>query len=247
MKPFFFGTAERRLFGIYEPAVAGSSGKRAAILCYPWGAEYLHSHRILRQLSLKLSAAGFHTLRFDFYGTGDSAGEPTDVNLIGSQADLETAIEELTEITGLSKVTLIGLRLGGNIAADVASRRGADIEALVLWDPVVSGAEYLHQLGVMSDAQLPLEAQGFPLTEQMLRDLRALNLNALTSKHQPHTLMLVTERLPSHTMSTPDNAEHKTGQLSIEFLSDARPWLEDSILFGTVPLLALQRILNWLE
>ena len=118
MNPFFFGTAERRLFGIYEPAAVGTAGKRAAILCYPWGAEYLHAHRTLRQLALKLSSAGFHTLRFDFYGTGDSGGEPTDVDLAGWEADLETAIEELTEITGLSKVTLIGLRLGAVVAAE---------------------------------------------------------------------------------------------------------------------------------
>jgi len=201
----------------------------------------------MRQLALKLSGAGFHTLRFDFYGTGDSGGELTDVDLIGLEADLETAIEELTEITGLTKVTLIGLRLGGAIAAGVASRRGGKIDALVLWDPVTSGPEYLDQLGVIPNAQPPLEVEGFPLTERMLHGIRGLNLSALTSKYSPHTLMLVTERLASHAMLAPEPAERETGQLPIEFLTDAHPWREESVLFGTVPLSVLQRILNWLE
>lgn len=246
MKPFFFGTAERRLFGIYEPAAAGTPSRRAAILCYPWGAEYLHAHRVLRQLALKLSDAGFHTLRFDYYGTGDSGGEPTDVEFTGLEADLETAIEELAEITGLTKVTLIGLRLGGTIAASVASRRRRQIDALVLWDPVVSGAEYLNQLGADGNARPPIEVHGFPLTEALLQRLGGVNPDMLTSNCHPHTLMLVTERLKSHAVLM-EPAEAASDKPLIEFLADTRPWLEDSVLHGTGPLSVVQRILNWLK
>src|ERR1700735_2580470 len=197
MNPFYFGTAERRLFGIYEPPAAGATGKRAAILCYPWGAEYLYAHRTLRQLALKLGGAGFHTLRVDFYGTGDSGGEPIDADLQGWESDLETAIDELTEITGLAKVTLIGMRLGGTIAAGVSTRRRNAVDALVLWDPVVSGPEYLAGLGVAPNAEPPLEVLGFPLTERMLSQLAPLELSALILKYHPRTLMLITERLRS--------------------------------------------------
>jgi pimeloyl-ACP methyl ester carboxylesterase len=244
MNPFFFGTAERRLFGIYEPAAAGTTGKRAAILCYPWGAEYVYAHRTLRQLALKLSGAGFHTLRFDYYGTGDSGGEPTDTDLIGWEADIKTGIEELVEITGLAKVTLIGLRLGGAVAAGVASRLCSAIEALVLWDPVVSGPEYLSWLGVSTNTKPPLEAQGFPLTERMLREFGELDLSVLT--FHPRTLILITERLASHGTLVPSKGQ-EPGSPSIEFLTDVRPWLESSLTSGMVPYSVLQRILNWLE
>lgn len=247
MKPFFFGTGERRLFGIYEPPAAGSAGRRAAIFCYPWGAEYLHAHRIIRQLALMLSGIGFHTLRFDFYGTGDSGGEPTDIDLVGLEADLEMAIEELAEITGLAKVTLIGLRLGATVATRVASRLHGEIEALVLWDPVLSGIEYLDQLGITANAKPPLEVQGFPLTERLRRELDALDPNALTAKCHRRTLMVVTERLSSHRTLALSMAERDINGLSIDFLTDARPWLEESILFGTVPRSVLRRISNWLE
>jgi pimeloyl-ACP methyl ester carboxylesterase len=247
MNPFFFGTTERRLFGIYEPAAVGTAGKRAAILCYPWGAEYLYAHRTLRRLALKLSGAGFHTLRFDFYGTGDSGGEPTDGDLAGWEADLETAIEEVIEITGLTKVTLIGLRLGAVIAAGTAARLRGKTEALVLWDPIVSGHEYLAQLGVVPSARPPLEAQGFPLTERMLEAFSALDVSALISKLHPRSLMILTERLPSHGLLSPLTSGREAGSHSIEFLTDVRPWLEDSVNSGVVPSSAIQRILNWLE
>ena len=247
MNPFFFGTAERRLFGIYEPAAVGTACKRAAILCYPWGAEYIYAHRAVRRLALRLSSAGFHTLRFDYYGTGDSSGESTDIDLEGWEADLETAIEELIEITGLTELTLIGLRLGAVIAAGVAARHCGKIEALVLWDPVVSGYEYLAQLGVAPGARPPVTAQGFPLTERMLQALSVLDLSALILKSHARSLMIITERLPSHVLMAPLTAGPETESLAIEFLADARPWLEDSVSSGVVPLSAIQRILNWLE
>ena len=71
MTPFYFGAGPQRLFGIYEPAVLTGRGKRGAVLCYPWGPEYVHAHRVMRQLAIKLAGAGVHTLRFDFFGTGD--------------------------------------------------------------------------------------------------------------------------------------------------------------------------------
>jgi|SRR5450631_340536 pimeloyl-ACP methyl ester carboxylesterase len=246
MTPFFFGTSGRRLFGVYEPAGASTSGQRAAILCYPWGAEYLYAHRTLRQLALKLSRVGFHTLRFDYYGTGDSGGEPTDTDLTGCEADLETGIAELMEITGLAKVTVIGLRLGGAVAARVALRLSSVIEALVLWDPIVFGPEYLNSLGVPSNTTSLLQAQGFPLTERMLGQLGELDLRELTLKLQPRTLFLVTEQLSSLGTLVPSRRQ-KPGALSMEFLQDVRPWLESSVVSGMVPFAVLRRILSRLE
>jgi pimeloyl-ACP methyl ester carboxylesterase len=245
MNPFFFGSTGRRLFGIYEPAAPATSGKRAAILCYPTGAEYVYAHRTTRQLALKLSNAGFHTLRFDYYGTGDSGGELTDVTLVDWEADLKTAIDELIEITGLTKVTLIGMRLGGTIAAAVASQLRSVIEALALWDPVVSGPEFLQQLGVSPNNKSPLESQDLQLSERMLREIGNLDLSRLILQHHPRTLILVTEELPSRRQLMLSIGELE--MISMEFLVDVHPWLEKSFDSGMVPSSVLQRILNWLK
>jgi uncharacterized protein len=145
VNPFFIGTADRRLFAIYEPAAPGGR-PRAAVLCYPWGIEYTYAHRSMRQLARKLSMSGCHTLRFDYFGTGDSAGEASEPDLPGSQSDVESAIEAAKEVAGTSKVALVGLRMGANIAASVASRRCDEVEALVLWDPIVPAGQPLQGL-----------------------------------------------------------------------------------------------------
>ncbi|MEI9985086.1 MAG: alpha/beta hydrolase [Aliidongia sp.] len=247
MNPFYFGTSERRLFGIYEPAAFGNAGKRAAILCHPWGPEYLHAHRTMRQLSLKLAAAGFHTLRFDYFGTGDSGGEPIDTDLMGWETDIEMAIEEMKDIAGTTKITLIGLRLGADAAAGVAARLSKKVEALVLWDPIASGSAYLQHLGVSLGVAPPLEVLGFPLAVNMMRDLRALDLSALLSKKLPPILMLTTEGSPSDSAVASSAVGAEAGATTSEFIADVRPWIESSVNAGMVPFAVIQRIIAWLE
>jgi uncharacterized protein len=246
MNPFYFGSVDRRLFGVYEPAAEGTAANRAAILCPPWGAEYINSHRTLRQLALKLSGIGYHTLRFDFYGTGDSGGDTSDADMAGWEADLKTAIDELTEITGVAKITLIGLRLGGTISAKMATRLRDNVAALVLWDPVMSGLIYLRELGLPSQSKM-LEVKGFLLSEQLLRELGELDLNTFTSIDHPPTLLIVTEESPLQNQQAVRRAERPAGPPEVEFMKDVRPWLEDSINSGTVPVSVLQRITNWLD
>ena len=142
MNPLYLGTKERRLFALYEPAAAKERRTRAAVLCYPWGAEYVYAHRAMRQLGLKLSECGFHTLRFDYFGTGDSGGQDSEANPAAAEADVESAIEGLQDIVGVSRVALIGLRLGATLAARTAMRRKENVEALVLWDPIVSPEDW---------------------------------------------------------------------------------------------------------
>ena len=138
MMPFYFGTRERHLFGVYDPARTTGRSARAAVICHPWGDEQIHAYRTLRQLASRLSQAGFHVLRFDYYGTGDSAGHTGDNDLPGSCSDIETAMAELREMTGVGKLTLVGLRLGASLAAKVAATCADDLETLVLWDPLAA-------------------------------------------------------------------------------------------------------------
>ena len=143
MNPSFFGAPSRR-YGLYQPARAVSQGQRAVLFCYSGGSEYLYAHRPLRQLAKMLAAGAIQSLRFDYFGTGDSAGETTESSLDGWLADIESA---LVHTSGCARVTLIGLRLGGS-SCRPGSGKGYQIEALVLSDPVISGPEYLDELWV---------------------------------------------------------------------------------------------------
>src|SRR5215475_4600730 len=138
MTPFHFGSRQRCLFGCYEPAPANFSRVRAVLLCHPMGNEQVFAYRTMRQLAARLVRAGFHVLRFDYFGTGDSYGDTGEGDLASWCEDIETAIEELKEITGATKVDLAGLRLGANLSARVAAHRPKEIRKLILWEPLVA-------------------------------------------------------------------------------------------------------------
>jgi len=118
MNPLFFGTGARRLFGVYAPGSAGTLTARAAVICYPWGPEYLRAHRSMKHLSTRLARSGLHVLRFDYFGTGDSAGEMTEGDLRGWEDDVETAIDEVNAGLGLPRKPADSRELVGFAVSD---------------------------------------------------------------------------------------------------------------------------------
>jgi pimeloyl-ACP methyl ester carboxylesterase len=252
MTPCFFGTSARRLFGIYESAAPGSHGKRAAVLCNPWGSEYIYAHRSLRQLALHLCAAGIHTLRFDYYGTGDSSGEMDDGNLLGWEADIETAMEELQDISGAPRVALIGLRLGGSLAARVAARRSLNVDRLVMWAPIVSGPAFVQALasepaGATSELAQDATAeassvQGFALSALMRTEMQGIELEPILAAPPVPSLLLALN-------GTTDSALQPlaASRLDVAGMDGSPPWTEAFSTSGLVPVSAIQQITNWLS
>ncbi len=256
MNPFYFGSATRRLFGLYTPARAGNARMRAIVLCHPWGQEYLRAHRAMRQLASLLSDAGFHVLRFDYFGTGDSAGEMNDADFGGWSRDIEMAVEELKDTTGLKQVTLMGLRLGATLAAGVAAKRRDDIDALVLWDPVVAGNDYLAELyrDTLAKTGVPVRARsetvgggheilGFSLTAAMASEIHSMNLLVTVPALPARTLVIVSV-LPAAKELVSAMARHPAGPLTVEQIESRSAWIEDRII--ALPVKVLQRIVEWL-
>ncbi len=202
MTPLFFGSAHRRLFGAYEAPRVSAASAGAVLLCQPWGQEYIRAHRAMRRLASLLAAGRRHVMRFDYFGTGDSMGDSRDVTLSGWEQDIETAMEELRDTSGATRVALVGLRLGATLAARVAARNKKAIEALILWDPVVSGPEYVDEL--LGSSKNPLgrtdlrEVRGFPLTSTFADELRGLDLPALVPAFPSKTRVIVSTPLRSH-------------------------------------------------
>ena len=140
MTAFFLGQTERALFGIHHAPRGEALG--AVVLCNSWGREYQFAHRALRVLAKRLAERGLHVLRFDYSGVGDSWGHTTDGRVSQWLDDIDTAIEELRAMTGSARVHLVGMRLGGLLAALVTARR-SDVDQLVLWDPITQGTDWL--------------------------------------------------------------------------------------------------------
>ena len=75
MNPFYFGSSAEPLFGAYHPPGNQVGRNLAVLICPPLGREYLRAHWALRRLADQISRDGGHVLRFDYFATGDSAGD----------------------------------------------------------------------------------------------------------------------------------------------------------------------------
>ena len=93
------------------------------VIVPPVGYEYWTAHRTLRTLAERLAAEGCLALRFDFDGTGDSAGDQWDPDRVEAWlSGLDHAADALRR-WGVSRLVIVGLRVGG--AACPHARRGA--------------------------------------------------------------------------------------------------------------------------
>lgn len=149
MNPLFFGDSQNPLFGIYHPPAGKENSQTAVLLCYPQAREYEITHWAIRQLAGMMVKAGSHVLRFDYSGTGDSAGDYDSVSLEKWKSDIQIAIDELKDTAWVKKVSLVGLRLGATLAALTAEE--IEVENLILWDPVVNGNDYIKELRNVQD------------------------------------------------------------------------------------------------
>jgi exosortase A-associated hydrolase 2 len=132
---------ERIFAGHHRPARPAS---QAIVMCHPLGEEKLWSHRVFVSFARELAAAGFAVLRFDFRGEGDSDRTFERSDFESRIQDACLAVETVRALNpAVTKVTLIGLRLGASVAAAAAARR-SDVAQIVLWDPVLDGAAYMQ-------------------------------------------------------------------------------------------------------
>ncbi len=187
MKPMFFGDSKRKLYGVYDAPTGNKRRSHAVLLCYPGVQEYSTSLWGFRRLSAMLAQAGHHVLRFDYFGTGDSAGRVEEGAVDTWIADIQQAALELKDISGARQLSILGKRLGGALAVK-ACQAGLDAKRLVLWDPVVHGSAYVSELETWDTRRnlllLHAERRGngasellgypFPLTQR--QQLQSLNL-----------------------------------------------------------------------
>jgi len=112
----------------------------------PFGQEAIRTAPMYRSLADRLVRADCAVLRFDYHGTGDAAGEVADQSLDDWVDDACHAMELLRSTSGVPRITMFGVGLGATIAALAAVKRSNGVAALLLWEPVIDGPEYLTAL-----------------------------------------------------------------------------------------------------
>jgi pimeloyl-ACP methyl ester carboxylesterase len=175
VNPFFFGPSGRPLFGVFTHGKGGERPPWSVLLCYPAGAEYMRAHRAFRQLNTMLNRAGANVLRFDYSCTGDSAGNSVEASVQNWLDDIDWAMDELKDTAMADSITVVGLRMGATLASLATGKRD-DVDHLVLWDPVVSGTEYLDQAVGPVRPTTVVGVEGFPMTPALCREIDALDL-----------------------------------------------------------------------
>lgn len=169
--PFFLETpAGPRFCMLHCP---GGDGAIQGVLLYlhPFAEEMNKSRRMIAHAARTYAARGMAVLCIDLKGCGDSAGDFADASWNDWLQDAEAAIAWLRERYS-SPVGVWGLRVGALLAAELAERER--LPFLLLWQPVVSGEQFLTQfLRLKLAGDMLAEGGAGNSTSQMWTQLQA--------------------------------------------------------------------------
>jgi pimeloyl-ACP methyl ester carboxylesterase len=200
---------ERPRFGwLHRPSEPAAG--LGLVICNPFGYEWICAHRSIRHFAEGAAAAGVPALRFDYDGTGDSAGTDRDAGRVGAWvASARDAIDALRRATGVEKVCVLGVRFGALIGALAAADRD-DVSGFIGVAPLTSGKAYLRELralqmsmGLTAPPAASVtsaderEAVGFPITSETQAALGAVDLVAQGVRPAGRVLLLDRDDLPA--------------------------------------------------
>ena len=163
-------------------------------------------------------------------------------------ASLTTATDFLTG-TGVGAVGMVGIRMGALMAASEAVRREG-IDALVLWDPCLSGRSFLREQRFLrllategeEEEDAAVEAPGIRFEAKTVKDLSDLDMTGTPGVLGRRTLVLVPpgrshpRQLEARLAGAPVEWQEATGQED----------LLDSQLQET-PFETIERVALWLS
>lgn len=134
----FFDSHGQRILGVLHTP-AGPPRPGALVFLHGWAGYRIGPHQMFTKAARMAADLGFHCLRFDFRGRGDSQGDAQATTLSTMIQDARRAAEVVCEETGVERVALIGDCSGSEVAIG-AGTLDPRIDSLVLWSaPIVAG------------------------------------------------------------------------------------------------------------
>lgn len=127
----------RQLVGIFH--AAGAARGPAVLMLHGFTGNKQETKRIFVQEARALARAGISSLRFDFFGCGDSEGAFSDMTVSTMVADAQASLAWLNARPEVdpARVALLGMSLGGMVAA-LTLREVSAFTSVVLWAPVTN-------------------------------------------------------------------------------------------------------------
>lgn len=182
---------------LHLPAAAMKHPAPGVVLFHGFTGNRMESHWLFVKCSRALAQAGIASLRFDFYGSGESDGEFREMTLSGEIADGRVAVDFLRAQTGIDpeRVGLLGLSLGGAVAATLAPSIKA--KAAVLWSAVAHTAR-VRQLIKQSARKIPgkgaMEYDAREVNPRLEEDVLKVEPIRHLARYQGPTLIIHSEK-----------------------------------------------------
>ncbi len=202
---------------LHRPRRAGATGRRlpGVVFFHGFTGDRMESHWIFVKCARALAKAGIASLRFDFYGSGESEGAFPEVTLSGEIEDAEDAVKFFRRQKGVDarRVGLLGLSLGGTVAACTAPR--VEARALVLW-ATLAHPDHLRTLAERTTRPIPgaqaaREYSGHEISGKFLKNLHSIEpLESLARFARP-TLILHPENDEYLPLSHPEDLFQASG------------------------------------
>lgn len=162
--PVAFRSSGEQIIGMWH-VPAGEGPFPAVVFFHGFTGHKVEAHRIFVQQARALAGAGIAALRFDFRGSGDSAGEFSDMTVSREVEDAHCAISWVRNRQEVdpTRIGILGFSLGGMVAA-FALAKHPDVRAAVLWNPV-------------SDPIAARDRRRTPTSDAELQEYGAVNSN----------------------------------------------------------------------
>ncbi len=246
--PLWFGPEERPLFGWAHQPPDGRANA-AVVLCPPLARELTCTHYTYRLLAEALAEAGMLAIRFDYDGTGDSAGSDRDPGRVEAWLGSISEAIALARRCGAPDVSLVGMRVGALLAAVSAARLGG-IDSLVLWDAVASGRAFVREQSALQRLRSDLKAlgegqvelPGFIYSAETVADLGALRVPQASEPPRRVLMLSRGDRRPARELTERLGVDPELGEaVGQDRLLELEP------LYHEVPAESSATIVEWLR
>jgi dipeptidyl aminopeptidase/acylaminoacyl peptidase len=110
----------------------------AVVFLHGFSGNSFEAHRLFLETARVLTTRGVASLRFDFRGSGNSAGAFSDLSIQTEIADARAAVRWVRKQPWADsrRLALLGMSMGGLVATQVLAADRA-LRTAVLWNPVV--------------------------------------------------------------------------------------------------------------
>jgi alpha/beta superfamily hydrolase len=161
------GDPEARTFATHHHA----GGTRFAIIAPPLFEELARTRKVLVNMARELAVSGVDTIRFDYRGTGLSAGTTRELTMRSAIAALASAVA-YAQRCGAARIDLLGFRFGGYLA--LASASELPVGRIIAWEPVLDLTAYFQdQLRTEVSNQVVTFGKVRRTRDELVAELRA--------------------------------------------------------------------------